>query len=115
VSKGRLTHVDTWAGRGGFGSKLLQQHNLAAVMFGGTFVDDDFRDRKVADEWFADKYDKRLKTVDFEATTKYRFDPRFQTGGTFGVNYATIGGRLMYFNYRSIYDSEEQRLAYTTG
>ncbi|MCL4203039.1 MAG: hypothetical protein KJ000_11100 [Pirellulaceae bacterium] len=111
VSQGRLTHVDTWAGRGGFGSKLLQQHNLAAVMFGGTFVDDDFRDRKVADEWFADKYNKRLKTVDFEATTKYRFDPRFQTGGTFGVNYATIGGRLLYFNYRSIYDSEEQRLA----
>jgi glyceraldehyde-3-phosphate dehydrogenase (ferredoxin) len=111
VSKGRLTHVDTWAGRGGFGSKLLQQHNLVAVIFGGTFVDEDFRDRKVADEWFADKYNKRLKTVDFEATTKYRFDPRFQTGGTFGVNYATIGGRLLYFNYRSIYDSEEQRLA----
>jgi glyceraldehyde-3-phosphate dehydrogenase (ferredoxin) len=111
VSKGRLTHVDTWAGRGGFGSKMLQQHNLVAVIFGGTFVDEDFRDRKVADEWFADKYNKRLKTVDFEATTKYRFDPRFETGGTFGVNYATVGGRLLYFNYRSIYDSEQQRQA----
>jgi glyceraldehyde-3-phosphate dehydrogenase (ferredoxin) len=111
IVKGKIAHADTWAGRGGFGSKLLGQHNLAAIIYGGTFVDEDFRDRKVADEWFEDKYDKRLKAVDFEATTKYRFDPRFETGGTFGVNYTTLGGRLLYFNYRSIYASEEDRLA----
>lgn len=111
VQRGKLSYADTWAGRGGFGSKLFQQHNLAAVIFGGTFVADDFRDRKLADSWFQDKYDKTLKAVDFEATTKYRFDPKFETGGTFGVNYATIGGRILYFNYRSIFDSEEDRLA----
>mgnify|MGYP001107556967 CR=1 FL=1 len=98
------------AGRGGMGSKMLQQHGIAAIIYGGTFIDEDFRDRKVADDWFAEKYNKKLKAVDFEATTKYRFDPRFQTGGTLGVNYATLGGRLMFFNYRSIYASEEQRL-----
>ncbi len=27
-----------------------------------------------------------------EATTKYRFDPKFNTGGTFGVNYAGVEG-----------------------
>nr|MBC8870332.1 aldehyde ferredoxin oxidoreductase [Planctomycetota bacterium] len=110
ITGGRITHADTWAGRGGFGSKLLQDHNIAAVIYGGSFVDEDFRDRKVADQWFADKYQKKLKAVDFEATTKYRFDPRFETGGTLGVNYATVGGRLLFFNYRSIYDSEENRL-----
>jgi len=110
ITDGRITHADTWAGRGGFGSKLLQEHNIAAVIYGGSFVDEDFRDRKVADQWFADKYQKKLKAVDFEATTKYRFDPRFETGGTLGVNYATVGGRLLFFNYRSIYDSEENRL-----
>lgn len=110
IIKGQLTHVDTWAGRGGFGSKLLQDHQLAAVIYGGTFVDEDFRDRKVADQWFVDKYDKRLKAKDLETTTKYRFDPQFQTGGTFGVNYTTVGGNLMFFNYRSIYATEEERL-----
>ncbi len=108
---GQITHTDTWAGRGGFGSKLLQQHHICAIIYGGSFVDDDFRDRKVADQWFVDRYEKRLKAVDFEATTKYRFDPGFETGGTFGVNYAKMGGRILYFNYRSIYDTEEDRLA----
>lgn len=111
VVNGKLTAAETWAGRGGFGTKMLREHNLAAIIFGGTHLDEDFRDRKVADQWFADKYNKRLMTVDFEATTKYRFDPKFQTGGTFGVNFATIGGRLLYCNYRSIYATEDQRQA----
>ena len=110
IVDGQITFTDTWAGRGGFGSKLLQEHNVCAIIYGGTFVDEDFRDRKVADQWFVDRYEKRLKAVDFDATTKYRFDPGFETGGTLGVNYAKMGGRLLYFNYRSIYDSEEERL-----
>jgi glyceraldehyde-3-phosphate dehydrogenase (ferredoxin) len=110
IVKGKLTFADTWAGRGGFGSKMLQDHGIAAVIYGGTFIDDDFRDRKVADEWFEAKYKQRLATKDFEATTKYRFDPKFETGGTFGVNYATLKGRMIAFNYRSIYSEEGDRL-----
>jgi len=110
ISQGRLSAVDTWAGRGGMGSKLLREHGIAAVIYGGTYVDEDFRDRKVADAWFETKYKQRLLAKDLEATTKYRFDPKFNTGGTFGVNYAGIGGRLMAFNYRSIFDTEKDRL-----
>jgi glyceraldehyde-3-phosphate dehydrogenase (ferredoxin) len=109
ISKGRLTAIDTWAGRGGFGSKMLQQHGIAAVIYGGTFADEDFRDRKVADQWFQEKYNQRLLAKDLEATVKYRYDPKFETGGTFGVNYATIGGRVLAFNYRSIYLPEAER------
>jgi glyceraldehyde-3-phosphate dehydrogenase (ferredoxin) len=104
-----VTFVDTWAGRGGFGSKLLQQHGIAAIIYGGTFIDEDFRDRKVADEWFINKYQKKLAMKDMEATTKYRFDPSFDTGGTFGVNYAKLGGKIIAFNYRSIYMTEDER------
>ena len=110
VVKGRLTHADTWAGRGGLGSQMLKEHGIAAVIYGGTFVDEDFRDRKVADTWFQARYEQRLATKDFEATTKYRFDPRFETGGTFGVNYATLKGRLMAFNYRTLRMSEAERV-----
>jgi glyceraldehyde-3-phosphate dehydrogenase (ferredoxin) len=110
IKDGKVTHVDTWAGRGGLGSKLLRDHNIAAVIYGGTVVDEDFRDRKVADEWFEVKYQKRLAAKDLESTTKYRFDPKFQTGGTFGVNYASVGGGLLAFNYRTIYWSESERV-----
>jgi glyceraldehyde-3-phosphate dehydrogenase (ferredoxin) len=38
------------------------------------------------------------------------FEPNFETGGIFGVNYATLGGRMLSFNYRSIFMDEAQRL-----
>nr|NQU88856.1 aldehyde ferredoxin oxidoreductase [Bacteroidota bacterium] len=110
VKNGSNTHIDTWAGRGGFGSKMLQEHGIAAIIYGGTYIDDDFRDRKVANEWFEQKYRKKLAAKDIEATTKYRFDPNFDTGGTFGVNYATLAGRMLSFNYKSIYWDEAERL-----
>jgi len=110
VNKGELTHADTWAGRGGFGTAMLRQHGIAAVIYGGTFIDQDFRDRSVADKWFEEKYQKRLAAKDLEATAKYRFEEKFSTGGTFGVNYATLGGQMISFNYRSIYMEEDERV-----
>lgn len=110
VSRGKPSFVDTWAGRGGLGSKMLREHGIAAVIYGGTYVDEDFRDRKVADQWFVEKYRQKLAVKDFEGTTKYRFDPKFETGGTFGVNYASMGGRVLAFNYRTIHWTEDERL-----
>ena len=110
ITKGELTFVDTWAGRGGFGTKMLKEHGIAAIIYGGTFVDEDFRDRKVADEWFEQRYQKKLAAKDMEATAKYRFDSNFETGGTFGVNFATLKGQMISFNYRSIYMDEAERI-----
>lgn len=110
IRQGKFTHADTWSGRGGFGTKLLQQHGIAAIIYGGSFIDEDFRDRKVADEWFVNKYEKKLAAKDLEATTKYRYDPSFNTGGTFGVNFTTLRGRMLCFNYQSIYWEEHERL-----
>ncbi len=110
VKKGKLTAVDCWAGRGGFGTKLLQQHGIVGIIYGGTWVDEDFRDRMVADQWFHDRYEKKMAAKDFEATTKYRFDPAFNTGGTFGINFATMNERIIAFNYRTLYMTKEERL-----
>jgi glyceraldehyde-3-phosphate dehydrogenase (ferredoxin) len=109
LQNGELTDVDTWAGRGGLGSQLFNEHRIVAVIYGGTFLDEDFRDRKVADKWFVTKYQKKLAAKDLETTTKYRFEPKFKTGGTFGVNYTTLKGKMMSFNYSSIYMTEEER------
>ncbi len=109
VAKGKVSYVDTWAGRGGLGSKMLREHGIAGVIYGGTFIDEDFRDRTVADQWFENKYHQKLAAKDLEATTKYRFEPNFKTGGTFGVNFTTLGGSMLSFNYRSIYMDENDR------
>jgi glyceraldehyde-3-phosphate dehydrogenase (ferredoxin) len=111
ISKGKISDVTTWAGRGGFGSAMVQNHGIVAIIYGGTLVDEDFRDRKVVDEWFQNKYNLRLMKKDLEVTSKYRFDEKFNTGGTFGVNFATMGGRIMAFNYRTNSWSEEERLS----
>ncbi len=111
IKKGKISFVDTWAGRGGFGSAMVQNHGLVAIIYGGTLVNEDFRDHKVADEWFRNKYNLRLMQKDLEATTKYRYDEKLQTGGTFGVNYATMGGKILAFNYRTIYWTEAERQA----
>jgi len=111
ISRGKISHVDTWAGRGGFGSAMVRNHGIVAIIYGGTVVHEDFRDNLVADQWFRDKYNLRLVEKDLEATRKYRYDEKLQTGGTFGVNYATMGGRVLAFNYRTIYRSEEERTA----
>jgi len=109
INQGVISPVDTWAGRGGMGSKLLQQHGIAAIIYGGTWIEEDFRDRKIADAWFAEKYQKTMIFKDFEATTKYRFDPKFDTGGTFGINYHSNAGTFFAFNYQTIFWSEEER------
>ncbi len=66
LQKGTFTHADTWAGRGGFGRKLFQKHGIAAIIYGGTFIDEDFRNREVADAWFKERYEKILMAKDLE-------------------------------------------------
>jgi glyceraldehyde-3-phosphate dehydrogenase (ferredoxin) len=112
ITGGKISHIDTWAGRGGFGSAMAREHGIVAVIYGGTAADEDFRDRTVADEWFRNKYDQRLMQKDLEVTTKYRYDENLHTGGTFGVNFATTGGRIMAFNYRTIHLTEEERTSF---
>ncbi|HJV66275.1 MAG TPA: aldehyde ferredoxin oxidoreductase C-terminal domain-containing protein [Geomonas sp.] len=111
IAKGRIGLVDTWAGRGGLGSAMVREHGIVAIIYGGTVVEEDFRDRTVADQWFENKYRQRLMQKDLEVTTKYRYDEKLQTGGTFGVNYITMGGRILAFNYRTVHWSEEKRQA----
>ncbi len=111
VKKGKRTPVDTWAGRGGFGSKMLQEHGIAGIIYGGAFPHESFRDRKKADEWFVARYGMGLAAKDKASTVKYNFDPALGTGGTLGSNFSTLGGSLLSFNYQSVRRTEAERLA----
>ncbi|MBR9676301.1 aldehyde ferredoxin oxidoreductase [Candidatus Woesearchaeota archaeon] len=110
---GVISHVDCWAGRGGFGSKLLQDHNVVGIIYGGDFEEDKsspLKDVKLIDSVFEEGMGKRMMAADMDATTKYRYDPSFKSGGTLGVNFSRLKSWMFSFNYGSVKFSEGQRL-----
>ena len=112
IRRGEITAADTWAGRGGLGSKLVREHNLVGAIYGGDYDEpDNWRERPEIDEQFRRRFDETLIERDREATTKYRFDPVVGTGGTFGVNYSKLKTWMFSFNYRSVLSSDEERQA----
>ncbi len=110
IKKGKLTGVVDWCGRGGMGSRLLQQHNLVGCLFGGDWVDPHKPKARDTDVYFSENFGDKGVKVDKAATVKYHYDPKIKTGGTFGVNLNNIGDMLMTFNYRSTSASNEDRL-----
>ena len=107
--------VDGWAGRGGFGSIMASGHNIAAVIYGGNaddkvFPKADLKDRKVVDSIFEKKFSKSMAIMANEATEKYRFVKKDNTGGTFGVNMTTLGTWLPMFNWSSVYMPTDVRM-----
>ena len=102
-----------WAARGGGGSVLYQAHHVVAVLFGGSNkkeVPDVLRDRKKLDEIFESKLSKPMVRAIMDSTTKYRYDPKVSTGGTFGVNFETLREHLLVFNWNTIYMPFEERI-----
>lgn len=110
VKKGRIVPIDDWAGRGGLGSRMLQEHRIAACIFGGDWEDPDLKDSIEIDGYFRQYYGDSMIRVDLGTTERYRYVPGFHTGGTFGVNMHTAEDKLFSYNYTSIYQSDEARL-----
>ncbi len=93
--------LETWAGRGGFGSKLLGAHNLVAVV-----LDAPANAGRQARPRAAAMPEPRVVEA---AMRKYRFQPRLQVGGTLGANLASPYDRLLAFNHRSMHWPRERR------
>jgi glyceraldehyde-3-phosphate dehydrogenase (ferredoxin) len=115
VKRGQLSAIDDWAGRGGLGSRLLQHHRVAAVVFGGDWQDPALKQGKELDKFFLDRFGQRAIAADLALSQKYRYVPEFETGGTFGVNMHQADDRLFSFNYQSVYASDGERLEQHDG
>lgn len=111
IKRGEVSVIDDWAGRGGLGSRLLQYHHVAGIVFGGDWQDPALKEARELDEYFLKHFGQRAILADLALSQKYRYVPKFETGGTFGVNMHESEDRLFSFNYRSIYASDDQRLA----
>jgi glyceraldehyde-3-phosphate dehydrogenase (ferredoxin) len=110
VKKGDLGIVDDWAGRGGLGSRLLQYHHVAGIVFGGDWQDPALKEARELDEYFLKHFGQRAILSDLALSAKYRYVPKFETGGTFGVNMHEAEDRLFSFNYSSIFATDDERL-----
>lgn len=110
VRRGELSAIDDWAGRGGLGSRLFQYHRVAAIVFGGDWQDPAMKEAKELDLFFLEHFGQRAVKSDLALSQKYRYVPEFETGGTFGVNMHTVDDRLYSFNYKSVYQSDQERL-----
>ncbi|MBN1317923.1 MAG: hypothetical protein JXA42_20730 [Anaerolineales bacterium] len=109
VKKGEIKPVDDWAGRGGLGSQLLQHHRVAACIFGGEWYDPDLKDSNEIDGYFLEHFGQKAIKTDISVTTKYRYVPEFETGGTFGVNMRTADDTLLSFNNTSVFQTPTAR------
>ncbi len=112
IENGEITPVDCWAGRGGLGSQLIQNHGIAGIIFGGDekIPHENLQDKEKIDSLFQEEFGLNMLPEDLAATKKYRYDEKFKSGGTLGVNFTKIGGELFCFNYRSNLWTEEKRL-----
>lgn len=112
ISKGsRLTGIECWAGRGGLGSKLLQQHNIVGIVYGGDYHNGHhLRDLKKINDIFVKTLGKQMMPAITEATTKYRYDPKLKSGGTFGANVTRLKSWMLFLNWSSVYLPDEKRL-----
>lgn len=88
--------IDTWAGRGGFGSKLWRDHGLCAVVLDADPPPETREPLEVTPE-------------QLRATAKYRYQPLLGTGGTFGSNFSTLREKFLGFNARTIYLDPDER------
>lgn len=102
--------MDSWAGRGGFGSLLAQKHKVVAIIFGGN-QDNDARlkDLQKINKIFSEEFKEIMAKAVMNAGKKYYYDDALKTGGTFGVNFTTLKDWFLSFNWNSIYYTDSQR------
>ncbi len=115
LHKGRIDWgSEEYAARGGPGSVLYRAHHVAAIIYGGAYdrskdLPEQLRDLKTVNQLFLDIVKKPYVTMVIEAGTKYRFNPKLNTGGTLGGNYPHLKILTPMFNWNMIYLPQELR------
>jgi len=111
----RLVGSEDWAARGGSGSVLLRAHNIVGIVFGGknrkrNFPGEDIANPRTCRKIVEGVHKAPYNEVVEKATTKYRFNPKLNTGGTFGGNYPAEGDFVPILNWQMPYIPKEERV-----
>lgn len=109
LTKGRIDYgSEEYAARGGPGSVLYRAHGVAAIVYGGAYDRSkkrpaDLMDTRSINKLFSEIAGKPYVTMVIEAGTKYRYNPKLNTGGTLGGNYPSLKIYTPMFNWNMIY------------
>ena len=103
--------INEFAGRGGLGSVMAQAHGVVAIIYGGNSCHkhEKLSDPKFVDEFFKREFGKKMMEVIMEKGKKYYYNPDVKSGGTYGVNFSTLGTWTLFLNWSSIYWTEKKR------
>lgn len=113
--KGKMDYgSEDFAARAGGGSVLYRAHGVAAIVYGGRFdrsarIPPELRDLRSINEIFQGLAKKAYVEFVIESGTKYRYDPKMNTGGTLGGNYPHLKATTPMFNWNMIYYSKDVR------
>ncbi|UXD21601.1 aldehyde:ferredoxin oxidoreductase [Ignicoccus pacificus DSM 13166] len=106
-------HPTPWSvdlfGRGGPGSVMAQAHGVLAIYGIGNYEPPEISPElpeRLANELLNKPYVRAV----LEATTKYRYDPKLGTGGTFGVNYVHYRDLIPMLAFNTMYYPEDVRI-----
>ncbi|NOQ56309.1 MAG: hypothetical protein GQ477_05915 [Nanohaloarchaea archaeon] len=104
---------EDWAGRGGFGSLMVQAYNVVAIVIGGNCdsraFSSDLKDISVVNTIFKKELGEGVGKAMMDATSKYRYIEKVKSGGTFGVNFSSLDGSMLSYNWSSVGFSETKR------
>ncbi|MFW6328028.1 MAG: aldehyde ferredoxin oxidoreductase C-terminal domain-containing protein, partial [Bacteroidota bacterium] len=106
---------EEWAGRGGSGSVLYQAHGVVGIVFGGEIerkfpgfnLSDADNVKDILNKYYNESYIKVIK----RKTTKYRYNPKIGSGGTFGSNIHCLGEFIPLMNWKMIYMPRDERIS----
>ncbi|MEM1732374.1 MAG: aldehyde ferredoxin oxidoreductase N-terminal domain-containing protein [Desulfurococcaceae archaeon] len=113
--KGKIDYgSEDFAARGGGGSVMVKAHNVVALIYGGRYRRSDKLPTELTNTAFLDDISiKHLGQSYVQAVissgVKYRYDPKLNTGGTFGGNYPTLRLTTPMFNWNMIYCDKSVR------
>lgn len=113
--KGKIDHgSEDFAARAGGGSVLLRAHGVVAIAYGGLFDRSKNRPRELLDISYLNNisqevFKKNYVQVVIDTGTKYRYDPKLNTGGTLGGNYPHLGVTTPMLHWNTIYMDKQTR------
>jgi len=115
IVKDRIDYgSEDFAARAGGGSVLLKAHGVAAVIYGGTYDRSknqpaELLDISALNKLYTELMGKPYPQIVIETGSKYRYDSKLNTGGTFGGNYPHLGVTTPMIHWNMIYASKEVR------
>ncbi|MCK5372933.1 MAG: hypothetical protein KAJ20_01195, partial [Candidatus Aenigmarchaeota archaeon] len=69
----------------------------------------DLKDISIVNKLFEEELDESAGKAMMDATVKYRYVEKLKSGGTFGVNFSSLGASMLSYNWGSVGFSEAKR------